>query len=57
MTMKLLTGSPALDAGPASVPSFAGNSFDQRGAGFPRVVNGRVDIGAYEAELEGLFTG
>lgn len=56
-TMKLLTGSPALDTGPTTVPSFTGNAFDQRGTGHPRIVNGRVDIGAYEAELEGLFTG
>jgi hypothetical protein len=57
LTMALLTGSPALDAGPAAVDTFAGNTFDQRGAGHPRVVNGVVDIGAYELELIGLFTG
>ena len=47
-TMSLLAGSPALNAGPATVPVFAGNQFDQRGAGYPRVVLGAVDIGAYE---------
>jgi hypothetical protein len=57
LTMKLLTGSPALDAGPNPVESFTGNEFDQRGAGHPRVINGVVDIGAYEAELAALFTG
>ena len=49
-TMALLAGSPALDAGPTTVPSFTGNQFDQRGAGFPRVRNGRSDIGAYELQ-------
>lgn len=44
-------GSPALEAGD---PAFDPNAFtpplttDQRGAGFPRVVAGRVDIGAVE---------
>ncbi len=47
-TMALLAGSPALDKGPNPVPSFTGNAFDQRGAGYPRVVNGIVDVGAYE---------
>jgi len=56
-TMALLTGSPAIDTGPTIVPTFPGNSFDQRGTGFPRVVNGRVDIGAYEKPLVVLFTG
>ena len=56
-TMALTATSPALDVGPATVPTFAGNGFDQRGTGFARVVNGRVDIGAFERELEGLFTG
>lgn len=56
-TMKLLTGSAALDTGPETVATFTGSAFDQRGTGHPRVINGRVDIGAYEAELEGLFTG
>jgi CSLREA domain-containing protein len=57
LTMALSATSPALDVGPATVPAFAGNGFDQRGTGFARVVNGRVDIGAFERELEGLFTG
>jgi hypothetical protein len=42
------------------VPTFPANQFDQRGAGFARVINGRVDIGAFEFEpppLIVLFTG
>ena len=49
-TMALLTGSPAIDHGPVPVPSFPLNDNDQRGAGFPRVVNGTVDVGAYEVQ-------
>ena len=46
LTMALLSGSPAIDAGdPVFNPPPA---YDQRGTGFPRVVNGRIDIGAYE---------
>lgn len=48
-THALLAGSPAINAGPTTVPTFTGNGFDQRGTGFARVVNGRVDIGAFEA--------
>jgi hypothetical protein len=47
MTMALLPGSPAIDAGSNdSVP--AGVQYDQRGPGFQRIVNGTVDIGAFE---------
>lgn len=49
-TMALQAGSPALDAGPDPIASFPGNSFDQRGSGYVRVVNGRVDIGAFEVQ-------
>ena len=35
-TMALLSGSPAIDAGPSVVPTFTGNQFDQRGTGYPR---------------------
>lgn len=43
-TMALLDGSLAIDHGlnPESL------AYDQRGQGFPRVKNGRTDIGAYE---------
>jgi hypothetical protein len=43
-TMALLPDSPAIDAGdPTGAPEW-----DQRGPGYPRVVNGKIDIGAYE---------
>ncbi len=48
-TMALLPGSPAIDAGNnALIP--AGITTDQRGPGYARVVNGNVDIGAYEVQ-------
>ncbi len=47
-TMALLPGSPAIDAGNNSlIPP--GITTDQRGAGFPRIVGGTVDIGAFES--------
>src|SRR5205823_5578499 len=47
-THALLAGSPAIDAGD---PAFVGPpDYDQRGVGFPRVVNGRIDIGAFEVQ-------
>ena len=49
-TMALLTGSPAIDAGPATVPTFAGNGFDQRATPYVRVYNGQSDIGAFELQ-------
>ena len=45
LTMLPLAGSPLINAGD---PAFSGLATDQRGAGFPRIVNGRVDIGAVE---------
>jgi len=59
-TMELLLGSPAINAGPDPVPAFTGNEFDQRGAGFPRVTGGAVDIGAFEVQpvqIAPKFTG
>ncbi len=53
LTHALLTGSPAIDGGD---PDFDPNDFtpplttDQRGAGFERVVGGRVDVGAFEVQ-------
>jgi hypothetical protein len=48
-TMALLPGSPALDAGLNDALPATGSS-DQRGQGFARVVNGAIDIGAFEAQ-------
>jgi len=48
-THALLSGSPAIDAGdPAFTPP---PSDDQRGAGFDRVMNGRIDIGSFEVQV------
>jgi predicted outer membrane repeat protein len=53
-THELLPGSPAIDAGdPAFAPP---PSFDQRGPGFDRVVNGRIDIGSFEVQTGGTPT-
>jgi len=53
-THALLPGSPAIDAGdPAFTPP---PSFDQRGPGFDRIVNGRIDIGSFEVQLAGTPT-
>jgi len=53
-TMALLPGSPAIDAGSnaLAVDPTTGQplAYDQRGPGFPRVVNGTVDIGAFESQ-------
>ena len=53
-THALLPGSPAIDAGDPGFSSPA--EFDQRGSGFPRVVNGRIDIGAFEFTPDLLIT-
>ena len=45
-THALVAGSPAIDAGNSAIPSPP--TYDQRGPGFPRVVNGVIDVGAYE---------
>jgi hypothetical protein len=45
-TMALLPGSPAIDAGDNSDAPM----WDQRGAPFRRIVNGTIDIGAYEVQ-------
>ncbi len=46
-TMPLFLGSPAInDGNNGLIPS--GITTDQRGTGFPRILNGTVDIGAYE---------
>jgi hypothetical protein len=53
-THELLPGSPAIDTGD---PSFTPPpSFDQRGPGFDRVVNLRIDIGSFEVQSGGTPT-
>jgi len=49
-THALLPGSPAIDAGDPNFtpPPF----FDQRGPGFDRVVNGRIDKGSFEVQTQ-----
>lgn len=48
-TIAPLSGSPLINAGN---PSFNASTlpFDERGPGFPRVVGGRIDIGAFETQ-------
>jgi hypothetical protein len=47
-THELLSGSSAINMGD---PSFTPPpNYDQRGLGYPRVVNGRIDIGAFEVQ-------
>jgi hypothetical protein len=45
-THALLPGSPAIDAG----DNTGAPAYDQRGPGFPRIVNGTIDIGAFEVQ-------
>jgi hypothetical protein len=45
-TMSLLPGSPAVDAG----DNTGAPDWDQRGPGFPRIVGGTIDIGAFEVQ-------
>jgi hypothetical protein len=47
LTHALLPGSPAINAGD---PNFIDLLFDQRG--FERILRGRIDIGAFESDLE-----
>lgn len=49
-THALLVGSVAINTGPVPEPTFPGNDSDQRGDGFARVVDGVVDVGAYEVQ-------
>ncbi len=49
-TVALLTGSPAIDAGDNTAATAAGLTTDQRGGTFARIVNGTVDIGAFEVQ-------
>jgi WD40 repeat protein len=48
-TMALLPGSPAIDSGTnQNAPEW-----DQRGPGYPRIVNGTIDRGAFEVQATG----
>ena len=57
-TIALLPGSPAIDAGSnaLAVDPTTGQPlvYDQRGPGFPRIVNGTVDIGAFEVQVSNV---
>ncbi|HYJ05518.1 MAG TPA: choice-of-anchor Q domain-containing protein [Chthoniobacterales bacterium] len=57
LTRALNSDSPARDAGSSGAitnPPFSGPPFfDQRGSGFPRVVNSTVDVGSFEASGAG----
>jgi hypothetical protein len=46
LTQALLSGSPAIDAGNNAYAT----DWDQRGPGYPRIVNGIIDIGAFEVQ-------
>jgi hypothetical protein len=46
-TIALLPGSPAIDAG----DNTDAPEWDQRGPGYPRIVNGIIDIGAFEVQI------
>ena len=48
-TVALLPGSPAISAGSNALVA-AGTETDQRGTGFARIVNGKVDIGDFESQ-------
>ncbi len=53
-THALLPGSPAIDAGD---PNFVGPpDYDQRGPGYDRVRNGRIDIGSFEVQATPIPT-
>jgi len=51
-THALAPGGPAVDSGD---PLYTSTSFDQRGAGFPRLNHYRIDIGAYELQQHFIF--
>jgi len=58
-TCALLPGSPAINAGDPNFDPYAFDPpllYDQRGTGFPRVVCGRIDIGAFEVQDTPVIT-
>jgi hypothetical protein len=55
LTHALLAGSPAIDAGSDTFAVDADGvtlTTDQRGSGFDRILNGRIDIGAVESDFD-----
>ncbi len=55
LTIALLPGSSAIDTGSNShVPT--GLTYDERGPGYNRIVDGTVDIGAFEVQQSGTTT-
>ena len=48
---RLLASSLAIDAGSNALANEYSLTTDQRGVGYPRIVNGTVDIGAFERPL------
>jgi hypothetical protein len=55
-TMALLAGSPAIDAGSNMLAQDAGRTLDcDQRAGFQRMVDGVVDIGAFEYQPDRIF--
>jgi hypothetical protein len=55
LTQALLPGSPAFNGGSNALALDANNqplTTDQRGSGFPRIIDGTVDIGAYEVNAQ-----
>ena len=55
-TIALLPASPAIDAGATALANQYGLTTDQRGAGFPRTIDGTIDIGAFESPAFGSPT-
>ncbi len=59
-TIALMAGSPAIDAGSNALAVDPSTSLplttDQRGGGYPRIVDGTVDIGAYEVQAAPVTT-
>ena len=49
-TDALLPGSVAIDHGDNTLAQNAGLTTDARGPGFKRIVNGTVDVGAFEVQ-------
>jgi hypothetical protein len=50
-TMALSAASPATGAGNVALAQAAGLTTDQRGPGFPRIVNNAIDLGAYQTQI------